>query len=307
MLDLFQKIEQIAKHQTSVLLLGESGTGKELVAKAIHKISPRAEKPFIAINCGAIPENLIESELFGHTKGAFTDAIQEKKGLFLEADGGTLFLDEIGELPPQLQVKLLRVLQERTITPIGDSKEIPIDVRIVSATLRDLDTDIDNGRFRSDLFYRLSVASFHLPPLRERTEDIPLLIEYFMQKIRAKYNLSVTEISKEAHELLCEYLWPGNIRELENAIERAMILADHHSIKTSNLPPNIQRKKVEATQTSVSLDNLSIKEQSKNLEIALITKALEQTKGNRTHAAKILEISHRALLYKIKEYQLEDL
>jgi two-component system response regulator AtoC len=314
MKEVFEKVTRLAAFHTTVLITGKSGTGKELLARAIHHNSPRKGKPFIAINCGAIPENLMESELFGHRKGAFTDASRDKKGLFEEADGGTLFLDEIGEMPQHLQVKLLRALQEQQIRRVGDEQPISINVRVVAATLRDLDQDVLDGRFREDLFYRLNVVALHLPPLHERTEDIPVLVEHFMKKHNKRLGLSVQKISPEVMRALLCYEWRGNIRELENAIERALVMTDGSTIDLEALPENIQRMSGEEREPEnssgielLSDDNLSIKQHSRTLEIKLIKKALEQTKGNRTHASKLLEISHRALLYKLKEYGLTNL
>jgi two-component system response regulator AtoC len=281
-----------------VLITGESGTGKELVARALHYNSERAQNPFVPVNCGAIPENLLESELFGHVKGAFTDAIRTKKGLFEEADGGTLFLDEIGELPGPLQVKLLRVLQEGEIRRIGESRSITVDVRIVVATVKDLTKEVNDGRFREDLFYRLNVLPIHIPPLRERKEDIPLLIHHFINK----FNKNVAGIDHPALEALMNHKWYGNVRELENTIERAIVLTDQDNIELENLPIEIQEFKEEFQLEPLPDEEYSIKKASKTLEINLIKKALRKTKGNHTHAAKLLEISHRALLYKIKEY-----
>jgi two-component system response regulator AtoC len=285
-----------------VLITGESGTGKELVARALHYNSERSQNPFMPVNCGAIPENLLESELFGHAKGAFTDAIRTKKGLFEEADGGTLFLDEIGELPAPLQVKLLRVLQDGEIRRIGESKSIQIDVRIVAATVKDLQKEVNEGRFREDLFYRLHVLPIHIPPLRERKEDIPLLIQHFISKYNQAMNKNVADIEHKALEILMNYKWYGNVRELENTIERAIVLADKNNIESENLPIEIQNFKEEFQLEPLTDEEHSIKKASKTLEINLIKKALIKTKGNHTHAARLLEISHRALLYKIKEY-----
>jgi two-component system, NtrC family, response regulator AtoC len=285
-----------------VLITGESGTGKELVARALHYNSDRSQNPFMPVNCGAIPENLLESELFGHVKGAFTDAIRTKKGLFEEADGGTLFLDEIGELPVQLQVKLLRVLQDGEIRRIGESKSIQIDVRIVAATVKDLQKEVNEGRFREDLFYRLNVLPIHIPPLRARKEDIPLLIQHFIGKYNQAMNKNVADIDHKALEILMNYKWYGNVRELENTIERAIVLADKSNIELENLPIEIQNFKEEFQLEPLPDEEYSIKKTSKTLEINLIKKALKKTKGNHTHAARLLEISHRALLYKIKEY-----
>lgn len=304
MLEIFETIKKIGDYRTTVLLYGESGTGKELVARAIHYNSTRRNKRFVAINCGAIPENLLESELFGHRRGAFTDAVRDKKGLFEEAQGGTILLDEVGEMPLHLQVKLLRVLQENEIRPVGDDRTIPIDVRIIAATLRDLEQDVENGRFRDDLFYRLDVISMRIPPLRERKDDIPLLVNHFIKKHQEKLGLPVIGITKDAIAALVEHDWPGNIRELENCIERAMILTDEDHINLASLPKTI-RPAAEAPAAQFTLnDDLSIKTHTRALEENLIRRALERTKGNRTHAARLLEISHRTLLYKLKEFNL---
>jgi two-component system response regulator AtoC len=301
---IFDVIKKVSQYKSTVLITGESGTGKELVARALHYNSDRSQSPFVAVNCGAIPENLLESELFGHAKGAFTDAIRTKKGLFEEADGGTLFLDEIGELPSQLQVKLLRVLQEGEIRRIGESKPIQIDVRIVAATVKDLSKEVNEGRFREDLFYRLHVLPIHIPPLRERKEDIPLLIQHFIGKYNQAMNKCVADIDHKAMETLMNYKWYGNVRELENTIERAIVLSEKNNIELENLPIEILNFKEEFQLETLPDEEYSIKKASKALEVNLIRKALRKTKGNHTHAAKLLEISHRALLYKIKEYEI---
>ncbi|MCC6932790.1 MAG: sigma-54-dependent Fis family transcriptional regulator [Deltaproteobacteria bacterium] len=303
MQEIFNTIKKVADYQTTVIIQGESGTGKELIARALHFNSSRKNKRFIAINCGAIPENLLESELFGHKRGAFTDATKDRKGLFQEADQGTLFLDEIGELPLHLQVKLLRVLQERMIVPVGETKPIPVDVRIIAATLRDLEEDIINGRFRDDLFYRLNVVSIKIPPLRERKEDIPVLVNYFLKKNQQKLGLGIHKVSHQAMNALMDYSWPGNVRELENCIERAMILTEDEEISYESLPNSLKQEiGEECEELIVSDDNLSIKQRTNVLEKQLILRALKKTNGNRTHAARLLEISHRTLLYKLKEY-----
>jgi len=306
---IFEVITKVAQYKSTILITGESGTGKELVARALHYNSDRAQNPFVAVNCGAIPENLLESELFGHAKGAFTDAIRTKKGLFEEADAGTLFLDEIGELPSQLQVKLLRVLQEGEIRRIGESKSIQVDVRIVAATVKDLVKEVNEGRFRDDLFYRLNVLPIHIPPLRERNEDIPLLTAHFIRKYSEAMSKNVIGIDSRALEALMDYKWYGNVRELENTIERAIVLADRENIEIENLPLEIQNFQEEIPLEPLAEEEYSIKKSSRFLEMNLIKKALKKTKGNHTHAAKLLEISHRALLYKIKEYGIveEDL
>ena len=301
----FEVIRKIADYRTTILIRGDSGTGKELIAKAIHFNSSRKNKPFVAINCGAIPEHLLESELFGHKKGSFTDATKDKKGLFAEANNGTLFLDEIGELPKHLQVKLLRVLQENEIRRVGDTVTTAINVRVIAATLRDLEADVDDGRFRDDLFYRLNVISLNVPSLKERKEDIPVLIDHFIKENQARLKLSVRGISPEAMDRLMSYDWPGNIRELENCVERAMILTEGDKIALASLPPQILNSDKANKQFDIADDDFSIKQYTKQLEENLIKAALEKTGGNRTHAAKLLEISHRTLLYKLKEYGID--
>ena len=304
MRQLFDTIRKVAKYKSTILIEGESGTGKELVAKAIHFNSDRADNPFVPVNCGAIPENLLESELFGHTKGSFTNAVRTKKGLFEEADGGTMFLDEIGELPLQLQVKLLRVLQDGEMRRIGDSRPIQIDVRIIAATIKDLDREVREGKFRDDLFYRLNVLPMKIPPLKERKEDVPLLVDHFINKYSRELNKPIEGITPDALNCLMNYGWNGNVRELENVIERAIVLTESSQIQVENLPAEIQSPR-EESKLNLLNDELSIKKASRYLEIDLITKALQKTKGNHTHAAKLLEISHRALLYKIKEYGID--
>ena len=302
MQSIFEMVQKVAQYKSTILITGESGTGKEVVARALHYHSDRSQAPFMPVNCGAIPENLLESELFGHSKGAFTDAIRTKKGLFEEADGGTLFLDEIGELPPQLQVKLLRVLQDGEIRRVGEAKAIQIDVRIVAATVKDLVKEVNEGRFRDDLFYRLNVVPVHIPPLRERKEDIPLLVTHFIKKHGQSLGKNITGIDPKALEALINYKWYGNVRELENTIERGMVLADGENIELENLPHDIQNFEERVEVTPLSEEEYSIKKASKALETTLIRRALKKTKSNHTHAARLLEISHRALLYKIKEY-----
>jgi two-component system, NtrC family, response regulator AtoC len=306
MLDIFRTISKIADFKTTVLLTGESGTGKELVARAIHKRSSRADAPFVAINCGAIPENLLESELFGHKRGAFTDASSDRRGLFEEANGGTLFLDEIGELPLNLQVKLLRVVQEDSIRRLGDSKDIVVNVRLIAATHRDLAADVKAGRFREDLFYRINVLLIHIPPLRNRREDVNLLIDHFISRNNARLGTRSRGVSTEARKLLLEYAWPGNVRELENTIERAMVLTETDLLEVSDLPDRI-RDALDPVQVHLASGELSIKRTAAAIEQILIRRALTKTKGNRTRAADLLEISHRALLYKIKDYKITDL
>lgn len=305
MLQIFELIKKISDYKTSVLLVGESGTGKEIVARCLHYNSLRSKAPFIAVNCGAIPETLLESELFGHEKGAFTDAKKEKRGSFEMAHEGTLFLDEVGELSPSAQVKLLRALQEGEIKRLGSEHSITVDVRIIAATVKDLNKEVGAGKFREDLFYRLNVLQLNLPPLRERKEDIPLLIEHFIQKYNNRHKLNIEGISEEALAFLLDYNWPGNVRELENIIERAMILTPGRKIMAENLPPEIKSPEQNRIKKLID-EEISIKKATRLLEEELIRKALQKTGGNRTQAARILEISHPALLSKIKEYGIDD-
>jgi two-component system response regulator AtoC len=295
MREIFSLIKKVCDFKTSVLILGESGTGKELIARAIHYNSNRKKGPFVAVNCGAIPENLLESELFGHVKGAFTDAVADKAGLFEQADTGTLFLDEIGEMPPFLQVKLLRVLQEGEIRPVGASSSKKVDVRIVSATSRDLTAEIASGRFREDLFYRINVFCVKVPPLRERTEDIPLLAGHFLQKYSALLGKSGVRLSSA---------FLASLMELENCIERGLVLCEENFVDVDCLPEKLRQQR-SVSGGGILADGLSLKRAGELLEQEYIRKALDRTGGNRTHAAKILEISLRALLYKMKEYGLE--
>ncbi|MDY6855616.1 MAG: sigma-54 dependent transcriptional regulator [Thermodesulfobacteriota bacterium] len=304
MREIFKTIEKISTYKTTVLLTGDSGTGKELIARAIHYNSVRSEEPFIAINCGAIPENLLESELFGHVKGAFTDAHKDKKGLFEETDRGTLFLDEISELPLKLQVKLLRVLQEEEIRRVGGNTSICVDVRIIAATAKVLSTEVNSGNFRADLFYRLNVLPINIPPLNRRREDIPLLADHFVQKYNQRLKMNIEGVNRDAMNLLMDYSWPGNVRELENVVERAMVLSESNRIDIKNLPQDIQNKTKSIDLSSFG-DELSIKKTTYALEKNLIKRAIEKAGGNHTKAAKLLEISHRALLYKIKEYGIK--
>jgi two-component system response regulator AtoC len=301
---IFEAVRKVADYRTTVLITGESGTGKELIAKAIHFHSDRGAGPFVAINCGAIPDNLLESELFGHVKGAFTDATRNKKGLFEEADGGTLLLDEIGELPKFLQVKILRVLQDSEIRRVGDTKTNKVDVRIIAATVKDLAREVSKNAFREDLYYRLNVIPIHLPPLRDRREDIPLLVQHFIKKCNEQLETRIQGIASEAISALMDYAWLGNVRELENTIERAMVLSDTDHIRLDQLPDRILEGNRTGSQDAGEKD-LSIKKAARRIERDLIAKALERTQGNRTHAARLLEISHRTLLYKIEEYGIQ--
>ncbi|HEY0094270.1 MAG TPA: sigma-54 dependent transcriptional regulator [Archangium sp.] len=308
-----RQVEKLAPVGTTVLITGESGTGKELVARALHARSPRAAMPFVAVNCGAIPAGLLESELFGHAKGAFTDARTARRGLFSEADGGTLFLDEVGELPPPAQVKLLRVLQEGEIRPVGENRAEKVDVRVIAATLRDLGRLVERGEFREDLYYRLNVVNVRVPPLRERPGDIPLLARAFLGRFNRELNREppVLGFSPEAEALLSSYSWPGNVRELENAMERAVLLAEAERILPENLPERLWAVPAPASAPALtptrpsSEANLSLKQAIRDLEESYIRAALRRTRGNRTRAAEVLEISHRALLYKIKEYGID--
>jgi two-component system, NtrC family, response regulator AtoC len=306
MQDIFRTISKIAEYKTTVLVAGESGVGKELVARAIHHRSSRRGGPFVAVNCGAIPENLLESELFGHKKGAFTDAVHDRRGLFEEADGGSLFLDEIGELPLALQVKLLRVLEDEKIRRVGDTRDLKVDVRIITATHRDLTAETKAGRFREDLFYRLNVLPILVPPLRDRREDIPILIDHFVARNNNRLGTSIRGLDTESRRLLFEYPWPGNVRELENTIERAMVLAEGDQIVAQDLPDRLREAR-DPVQMQLASGELSVKKTMRIIEEILIRRALQKTKGNRTRAAEVLEISHRALLYKIKDYQITDL
>ncbi|MEA3547525.1 MAG: sigma-54 dependent transcriptional regulator [Thermodesulfobacteriota bacterium] len=305
---IFNIISKIADYKTTVLVSGESGTGKELIARAIHYNSVRKNKPLIDVNCGGIPDTLLESELFGHVKGAFTDAYRAKKGLFEEADGGTLFLDEMGELPLALQVKMLRALQEEEIRPLGESKSVRVDVRIIAATSKNLREEVNRKNFREDLFYRINVLNIEVPALRERREDIPLLVTHFIEKYNKRLGLDIEKANSEYLQCMMDYSWPGNVRELENVIERSMALSEQKILQLELLPPELLRdtgRPVDRPNNELFFqDEISIKKNSKKLEKILITKALTQTKGNKTRAAVLLEISLPALLYKIKEYRV---
>jgi len=300
---------KVGKHPSTVLVTGESGTGKELVARLVHASSPRATAAFVAVNCAAIPEPLLESELFGNARGAFTGAAQERRGLFEEASGGTLFLDEIGELPLPLQVKLLRVLQEGEIRRVGDNASRAVDVRVVAATSRDLEAEVAAARFRADLYYRVNVVRLHLPALRDRREDIAELARHFAASHAARLKMPAPVITPGAMRVLLEYSWPGNVRELENVIERALVLTDDARIDAGQLPPDIVRTNAppvpNAGPAAAPEHDLSVKRRTESLERQLIAQALERTGGNRTRAAQLLDLSHRALLYKIREYGLE--
>jgi two-component system, NtrC family, response regulator AtoC len=305
MMAIFRTVQKVAEFKTTALVVGESGVGKELVARALHQRSNRTGA-FVALNCGAVPENLLESELFGHKKGAYTDAIADRRGLFEQAHDGTLFLDEVAELPVALQVKLLRVLQDERIRRLGESRDVQVDVRIIAATHRDLDKEVAAGRFREDLYYRLNVLLIQVPPLRERREDIPLLMDHFITRNNGRLGTQIRGLDAEARRALFEYAWPGNVRELENTIERAMVLCEGEVITTADLPPRL-RQVQDPIRAQIDGDELSIKKATLVVESVLIRRALQKTRGNRTRAAELLEISHRALLYKLKDYGITDL
>lgn len=298
-----EQVNRVAMTEATVFIHGESGTGKELIARAVHIRSKRSEQPFVAINCGAIPLSLIENELFGHEKGAFTDAKEAQPGIFEQAEGGTLFLDEIGELPMDAQVKLLRVLEERKVTRIGGTKLIPVNVRIVAATNRDLESEVKAGNFRLDLLYRLNVFTLELPPLRARKEDIPLLTDFFIRKHNEALNLSVKSITPAAMDKLCVYDWPGNIRDLENAIQSAMILCLEEVIDVQQLPARI--KGYEQNDAAIVLgDSNDIREVNAQVEKELIQETLKKFSGNRTLTAEALNVSRKTLFNKMKKYGL---
>jgi two-component system response regulator AtoC len=302
-----RQVRKLAPQRTTVLLTGESGTGKELVARALHDLSPRAACPFVAVNCGAIPAELIESELFGHVRGAFTDAVRNKKGLAVEADGGTLFLDEVGELPLATQVKLLRFLQEEEVRPVGDTRSMKVDVRVIAATARDLGKAVQAGQFREDLYYRLDVVGLRLPPLRERPEDLEALTHHFLARFGGlRPDLARLELSEGARDALAAWRWPGNVRELRHALERAVVLADGPLIREEDLPDAVRAGAGPVVPPPPPGASLSVKRATRELEERLIRAALERTGGNRTRAAQLLDLSYRALLYKIKEYGLGD-
>ena len=304
MKSVFILANKAAQYNTTVLITGESGTGKELVAKAIHQAGPRRQYPLVAVNCGSIPENLLESELFGYVKGAFTGADSTKKGLFEEAHKGTIFLDEIGELPMALQVKLLRVLQENEIRPVGAAQSLKIDARVIAATSRDLGKMVAEGIFREDLFYRLNVLPIEIPPLRDRSDDIPLLCQHFIKQLGKTLGRRVKGIAPAAMAALLRHPWPGNVRELENAIERAIVLTEKDILDEDSFSYSSLGAKTSSPLEQAG-EGYSLKSAQKILEKEMIIKALKATNSNRTHAAKLLEISHPSLLSKIKTYQID--
>lgn len=299
----FEVMSKVVKTESTVLISGETGTGKELVARAIHYNGPRKDGAFVAVNCSALTETLLETELFGHVKGSFTGAITEKKGLFEIADKGTFFMDEVGDISPNLQAKLLRVLQEGVIKKVGGTQDIKIDVRLIAATNRDLIKEVDRGAFRRDLYYRLSVIEINIPPLRERKEDIPILAEYFLTRFAQKVNKEIIEFSPSAMKLLMEYDWPGNVRELENEIERAVILSESQAISPDDLSERLRSGgialKIEEIKTR------SLKGVIGNYERKIIAEVLAEMRWNKTRVAELLGITRQALNKKIERYGLD--
>jgi two-component system response regulator PilR (NtrC family) len=307
MLALYDLLEKVAPTKTNILITGESGTGKELVAKAIHYNSPRKDKPFVTLNCGAIPEFLIESELFGHMKGAFTDAIATKKGLFEVADEGTIFLDEISELPLMMQVKLLRVLQDKEFKRVGGTEDIRVDVRIISATNKDAEESVREKRFREDLFYRLNVIQIKLPALRERREDIPHLAEHFLKRYSDELNKNILRISSEALRILLNYEFPGNVRELQNIIERAVALENTQELNAQNLSSYLDEQlpmKKGTIDLEIPNEGIDLEKVVEDIERTLLLKALDRTKGIKKKAAELLHINFRSMRYRLEKYGL---
>jgi DNA-binding NtrC family response regulator len=305
--DVLDLVTKVADTDATVLVTGESGTGKELVARAVHYNSPRADRMLVTVNCGAIPEELLESELFGHVRGAFTSAVSQREGRFAMADGGTIFLDEIGDMSPNLQVKLLRVLQDRTFEPVGSSKTVAVDVRVVAATNQNLEQAIRERRFREDLYYRLNVFPIHVPPLRERGEDVPLLAQHFLEMANEHKAKHVEGIHPEALDLLCAHTWPGNVRELENLMERLVILRAEGLIEPGDLPGVFhEREAPTLTVPQLPATGLSFRNVVEDFETDLIIQALEQTHWNKNQAARLLGLNRTTLLEKIKKKGLED-
>ena len=296
-------VARAAPSRATVLVRGESGTGKELVARAVHEASPRVDKPFVAVNCAALNKGLIESELFGHEKGAFTGADERRVGRFEQANGGTLFIDELAEIPGEVQVKLLRVLQERKIERVGSGAETEVDVRLIGATHRDLQALVAAGEFREDLFYRLNVVSVQLPPLRSRKRDIPVLIEHFLARYAEENGKSVREVSKEAMDLLMRYSYPGNVRELQNIVERAVVMARGEIVTQADLPVDIQE--LQSATAPPPLSGTTLSDQVEELEKKAIAQALDQADGIQSWAAEILGLTERNLRYKLKKYGLK--
>jgi transcriptional regulator with PAS, ATPase and Fis domain len=303
MVELLEVIRKTADGLSTVMVTGESGTGKELVAQAIHQESPRRAGPFVSVNCGAIPETLMESELFGHVKGAFTGAVANTVGLFSAANGGSLFLDEVTEVPQSVQVKLLRAIQEREIRRVGDTRDIKVDVRLIAASNRDVAKAVADGILREDLFYRLNVIPIHLPPLRERREDIPLLAAHFVRKISAELGKSVKGVTPEALAILENYRWPGNIRELENVIERALVLGSGDMLEADALPPDIQQSRVsQDVPVEIPADGLDLEATLDQIENRYLQMALARTGGVQTRAAELLRVSFRQFRYKLQKH-----
>jgi two-component system response regulator HydG len=301
MADVFGLIEKVTASDSAVLITGESGTGKELVARAIHRQSARRDGPFVKVNCGALAEGVLESELFGHEKGSFTGALRMKKGKFELADGGTVFLDEIGDVPPGTQMRLLRVLQEKEFDRVGGEKSVRVDVRVVVATNKDLRGMVRQGSFREDLYYRLNIIPIHLPPLRERREDIPDLVGHFLEKQCGEMNIPVKHIAPKAMEALCNYNWPGNVRELENIIERAVVLCDSEEIGLNDIPLQLKGETVEDRLT-IPKGDIPLNEMLESLEKQLLERAFERARGVKTRMAAILGIKTSALYYKLEKY-----
>jgi DNA-binding NtrC family response regulator len=298
-MELLKLAEHVAPTESTVLIQGESGTGKEVVARYIHNLSTRTDGPFMSINCGALPENLLESELFGHVKGSFTGAVRDKQGLFAAARGGSFFLDEVGEMPPSLQVKLLRVLQEREAIPVGATEAIPVDVRIIAATNRDLEEEIRRGNFRSDLFYRLNVIALNLPPLRDRRDDLLLLLEAFLQAMAQEAGTEPKALSSDALDAVMVYEWPGNVRELENALEHAVVLSRGNLIEAGALPERITKRRKEPLVAERSYRNPTLEV----IERAYIMWVLQAEGGNKTRAAEVLGIDPSTLYRKLSRYE----
>ncbi|HWM91788.1 MAG TPA: sigma-54 dependent transcriptional regulator [Thermoanaerobaculia bacterium] len=303
---IFSLIERIARTNSTVLIHGESGTGKELIARAIHFASPRSTRRFLSLNCGALPENLLESELFGHERGAFTGAVREKKGLFQEADRGTLFLDEIGEMTPTMQVKLLRAIQEKVVRKVGGTEEETIDVRIIAATHQDLEGRLVTGEFREDLYYRINVLPIHLPPLRQRREDIPLLVDFFLEKYCRQMELPARQISVESMHVLEGYDWPGNVRELENLIERILALSHAETITTRDLPVHLlTQRRTNPDLIQLPDEGIDLEAYLEDIRAQLMQQALERTSGVQTQAAELLGMSFRSFRYYAKKAGLK--
>jgi DNA-binding NtrC family response regulator len=300
-LDIVRLVETVAPTDSTVLIQGESGTGKEVIARYIHELSVRSEGPFMSINCGALPEGLLESELFGHVKGSFTGAIRDRAGLFIAATKGTFFLDEIGETTPATQVKLLRALQHREVIPVGSTDAIPVDTRVVAATNRDLDEEIRVGNFRSDLYYRLNVISLHLPPLRQRRDDIPLLVEHFLHRIAALRSEPVKHLTDAAAEVMIDYNWPGNVRELENALERAIILTPGDEIGADALPERVTERRIEPLVSTRTPPNPTLEA----VERAYIMWVLQSENGNKSRTAEALGIDPSTLYRKLSRYGVD--